>query len=81
MATFQTLNKKKYTIPYYIKKFVQRLKRGHLPPFDRKSLKIGELRAKDLRKNVTIFQEGGSTHALPTRLVIRVALLYKIAFC
>ena len=36
------------------------------------------LRAKDLRKNVTIFQKGGSTHVPPTLLVIRVVLLHML---
>ena len=34
------------------------------------------LRVKDLRKNVTVLQEGGSTPAPPKLLVIRVVLLY-----
>ena len=80
MATFQTLNKKIYIIAYYIKNCFRSLRRGHLPLFDWKCLQIGTLRAKDLRKHVTIFQKGGSTHVPPTLLVIRVVLLHKRAF-
>ena len=32
----------------------------------------------DLRKNVTIFQKGGSTHVSPALLVIRVVLLQAL---
>ena len=49
-------------------------------PFDWKFLLIGTLRAKDLRKNVFIFQVGGSTLAPPTPPVIRVVLLLTKAF-
>ena len=54
--------------------FIQSLWLRHLPPFDWKFLKIGTLRAKDLRKNVSVFQKGGSTSAppTPTRPAIRV---------
>ena len=49
----------------------------HLAPFDWKFLQIGTQRAKDMRKNVFILQEGGPTPALPTLPVIRVVLLHK----
>ena len=42
--------------------------------------KIGTLRAKDLRKNASIFLGGGSTLAPPTLLVIRVVLLHVWRF-
>ena len=62
-------------------KFVQCLRLCHLASFDWKFLKIGTLRAKDPRKNVSVFKEGGYTLALPTLPVIRVVLLYKTAGC
>ena len=40
-----------------------------------KFLQIGTLRAKDLRKNVSILQNGGSAHFPHTQPVIRVVLL------
>ena len=49
----------------------------HLAPFDWKFLQVGTLRAKDLRKNAAVLQEGGSTPDPPTPLVIRVVLLHK----
>ena len=39
-----------------------------------------DLRAKDPRKNVSVFQEGGSTPAPPTPPVIRVVLLHTESF-
>ena len=81
MATSETLDRKIYVTLYYINSFFQSLRRGHLPLFDWKCLQIGTLRAKDLRKHVTIFQKGGSTHVPPTLLVIRVVLLHKRAVC
>ena len=50
----------------------------HLTPFDWKFLQIGTLRAKDLRKNVSILQEGGLTPVSHTLLVIRVVLLHTL---
>ena len=47
----------------------------HLTPFDWKFLQIGILRAKDLRKNLSILQQGGLTPVPTTQLVIRVVLL------
>ena len=58
--------------------FIQSLRLRHLPPVDWKFLQIGTLRAKDLRKNVSVFQEGGSTPSPPTLLVIRVGLLHTL---
>ena len=52
----------------------------HFAPFDWKFLQIGTLRAKDLRKNVSILQEGGFTPAPPTPLVIRVVLPHTLRF-
>ena len=46
------------------KKIVQGLRLCHLTPFDWKFLRIGTLRAKDLRKNIPILQKGGFTPAL-----------------
>ena len=43
-----------------------------------KFLKIGILRVKDIRKNVSILLEGGSNPALHTLLVIRVVLLLAL---
>ena len=43
-----------------------------------KFLKIGTLRAKDLRKNVPILQERGFTPAPWTLLVIRIVLLQSL---
>ena len=57
---------------YYIKKNLK----FETSPFDWKFLQIGILRAKDLRKNVPILQEGGFTPAPSTLLVIRVVLLH-----
>ena len=39
--------------------------------------------ARDLRKTVTVFQKGGSSHVPRTLFVIRdrVVLLHKMAFC
>ena len=45
-----------------------------------KKLKIGTLRAKDLRKNVFIFLGGGSTPCPPALPLVRVVLLHKWAF-
>ena len=50
----------------------------HLTPFDWKFLRIGTLRAKDLRKNVPILQKGGFTPAPLTLLAIRVVLLHTL---
>ena len=50
-----------------------------MTPFDWKFLRIGTLRAKDLRKNVPILQKGGFTPAPLTLLAIRVVLLQKQA--
>ena len=47
----------------------------HLAPFDWKFPQIGKLRAKDLRKNASILQKGGSTLFPHTQSVIRVVLL------
>ena len=77
MATFQTSDKNVLYNSVLHKIFIQSLKRGHLPLFDWKYLKIGTLSAKDLRKNVPIFLEGGPTIGPPTTLVIRVVLHHK----
>ena len=61
--------------------FVLSLRLRYLAPFDWKILQIGTLRAKDLRKNVPVFQGGGSTPAPPTPPIIRVVLLQKRAVC
>ena len=66
-----------YIIEHYINFFLQRLILRQLAPFDWKFPKIGTLRAKDLRKNVPIFLEGGPTIGPPTTLVIRVVLHHK----
>ena len=42
---------------------------------DWKCLQIGTLRAKDIRKNVSILQKGGATHFPHTQPAIRVVLL------
>ena len=60
---------------YYIK--IQSLRRGHLRPFDWKLFKLGSVSVRDIRKNIPIFQEGGSNPAPPTPPVIRVVLLHK----
>ena len=70
--------KKFYLISYHIKKIVQGLRLRHLTPFDWKFLRIGTLRAKDLRKNVSILQKGGFTPAPLTLLAIRVVLLHTL---
>ena len=57
----------------------QGLRLCHLTPFDWKFLRIGTLRAKDLRKNVLILLKGGFTPAPLTLLAIRVVLLQKQA--
>ena len=57
---------------------IKGLKFCHLTPFDWKFLQIGTLRGKDLRKNVSILQEGGLTPVPPTLLVIRVVLLHTL---
>ena len=64
----------------YKKNFFRSLRLRHLPPFDWKFLKIGILRAKDLRKNVPILQKGGFIPAPLTLLAIRVVLLHKMRF-
>ena len=75
MAKIQTLKKKKlYNRVLYIF-LVQSLRLGHFAPFDCQFLLIGTPRAKDLRKNEPVLQEGRSTLALPTPLVIWVVLL------
>ena len=80
MAKSQTLKKEFYIKRYYIKFFIPSLRHGHLTPFDWKFLKFSTLRVKDLRKNVPILQEEGSTLAPPTLLVIRVVLLHTERF-
>ena len=77
--SFEPWTKSFYIIWYYIKKFVQGLKLCHLTPFDWKFLRIGTLRAKDLRKNVLTLLKGGFTPAPLTLLGIRVVLLQKQA--
>ena len=80
MATFLTFkikDKKNYVIPYYTKKIIQSLERGHLPPFDWKLFKLGSVSVRDIRKNVPILQVGGFTLAPPIPPVFRVALLNK----
>ena len=72
MVKSQTLDKKKLCNTLLYKKIIQSLRLRHLPSFDWKFIWIGTIRAKDLRKNVSVFQEGGST---PAPLVIRVVLL------
>ena len=42
------------------------------------NVQIGTLRAKDLRKNVSILQEGGLTPVPYTLLVIRVVFLHTL---
>ena len=69
------VEQKNYIMVYYIKKFFWCLILRQLSPFDWKCLKIGILRAKDLRKNVLIFLGGGFTPAPLALLVIRVVLL------
>ena len=59
---------------YYIKFSFQSLIPRHLTPFDWKFLQIGILRAKDLRKNLSILKQGGLTPVPTTQLVIRVVL-------
>ena len=54
MARYQTLKWKFYVIAYYITFFIRRLIPRHLTPFDWKFLKIGTLRAKDLKKSIQI---------------------------
>ena len=72
------MDEKIYLIRYYIKKNIFRsLGLRHLPPFDWKFLKIGTLSAKDLGKNVSVFQEGEFTYTPPTSPVIMVVLLHK----
>merc|ERR1712001_442186 len=78
MAKYQTSDKKSYVIRYYIKISFQSLIPCHLTPFDWKFLRIGTLRAKDLRKNVHILQKGGFTPAPLTLLAIRVVLLQAL---
>ena len=62
--SFIVRTKKKLCNALSNKKFFQSLKLRQLAPFDWKCLKIGIQRAKDLRKNLIGFQEGGSTPAL-----------------
>ena len=57
--------------------FAQGLKLCHLTPFDWKFLRIGTLRVRDLRKNVSILQKGGLTTVPPTQPVVRLVLLQK----
>ena len=79
MATSQTLKRYFLCNMVLYKKIVQGLKLCHLTPFDWKFLRIGTLRAKDLRKNVLILQKGGFTPVPLTLLAIRVVLLQKQA--
>ena len=73
------LNGEVWNFGYFIKNDFycnsQSFRLRHLAPFDWKFLQIGTLRAKDLRKNVSILQKGGSTHFPHTQSVIRVVLL------
>ena len=50
-----------------------------MTPFDWKFLQIGTLRAKDLRKNVSILQKRGLTTVPPTQPIVRLVLLHKQA--
>ena len=76
MAKSQTLKRKIYFIPCYMI-FFQSFRLRHLAPFDWKFLQIGTQRAKDLRKNVSILQQGGLTTVPPTQPVVRLVLLHK----
>ena len=64
--SFKLRKKFFYLIGHYINFFVQSL--------------THYLRAKDPRKNVSIFQEGRSIPAPPTPIVIRVVLLHIVRF-
>ena len=77
MAKYQTLERKNYLIPYYIKFCFLSLILRHFAPFDWKFLQIGTQRAKELRKNGLILQKGASPHFPHRQPVIRVVLLQK----
>ena len=61
-----------------MKYLIMRLR--HVPPFDWKFLKIGTLRAKDLRKNILVVKKVGFILAKPRTPVIRVVLLHTDRF-